>query len=539
MRRVVTFAVALGLAFMAMGGIAPSRPASGQRAASARLTAQVSYARAKPYGTGAERRRASVRHLRHSPERRRHSPERRRHSPERRRHSQERRRHSQERRRHSGLKSVQFDGYTIKVPAGWPVYRLDRDPARCVRYDRHAVYLGRPGVNQQCPAHLVGRTATISLQAAGSAGSAGSAVPAFGGPAVESLPRVGAAVLGDSQDQEVRASITGPGLSITATYPGDAHGVLSIIRSVRRADSAARSAHGAARPRAGARAARRAGPWRHPAQVMARSAAVLPAGRGTGHHRRRHAAHRAPRDMTALRGFDSCTAPSLAAMRAWRRAFSAAAIYIGGAEAGCASGNLSASWVRSVTSMGWALMPTYVGPQASCSSFSVRISPARAAAQGRAAATDAIRQATVLGLHRGAPIYYDLEAYNGHRKRCRDAALLFLDAWTRTLHANGYSSGVYSSASSGAENVGAIRSVNGHRLAKPDSVWFGLWDDQRNVAGFPYLLRTWWPGPHRIKQYQGPHQRTVGGITLDIDSDWVRGAVYRLASLVRCPAQAR
>ena len=25
-----------------------------------------------------------------------------------------------------------------------PVYRLDRDPTRCVRYDRHAVHLGRP-----------------------------------------------------------------------------------------------------------------------------------------------------------------------------------------------------------------------------------------------------------------------------------------------------------------------------------------------------------------------------------------------------------
>ena len=65
-----------------------------------------------------------------------------------------------------GFKVVRFDGYTMRVPASWPVYRLDRDPSRCVRYDRHAVYLGRPGANQLCPAHLVGRTATISIQAA-------------------------------------------------------------------------------------------------------------------------------------------------------------------------------------------------------------------------------------------------------------------------------------------------------------------------------------------------------------------------------------
>lgn len=73
----------------------------------------------------------------------------------------------------AGFKVVRFAGYTIKVPASWPVYRLDRDPSRCVRYDRHAVYLGQPGANQQCPAHLVGHTATISIEAAapGSGGS--------------------------------------------------------------------------------------------------------------------------------------------------------------------------------------------------------------------------------------------------------------------------------------------------------------------------------------------------------------------------------
>ena len=207
--------------------------------------------------------------------------------------------------------------------------------------------------------------------------------------------------------------------------------------------------------------------------------------------------------------------------------FSTVAVYIGGAEVGCAQPNLTAAWVRSATSMGYAVMPTYVGPQASCSPFSVRIKPAHAAAQGRAAAADAIRQAAALGMGRGTPIYYDLEAYDGARRRCRSAALSFLDAWTRTLHASGYLSGVYTSASSGAANVGAARMVNGHRLAKPDSMWFGLWDHRRNLAGYPYLLPAWWRGPHRIKQYLGPHRRTVGGRTLDIDSDWVYAPVYR------------
>jgi len=525
------------------------------------------------------------------------------------------------------FKMVRYAGYTIRVPASWPVYRLDRDPGRCVRYDRHAVYLGRPGANQQCPAHLVGRTATVSIEAAGT-GPAGTG-PAPGGavdvgPAVGTLPQVSASVTRDAQNQEMHASLADPGVSVTGTYTGDTSGMLSILRSLRRAAAGQRPA---AAPGAGR------------AQVMTRHAAALPSGTGSTasaqrtaaallathpgqqrhprphhrrqhrqarkhpgtkhqrtkhqrsrhrarthksarhharkhhagrhhagrhksarhharkhharkHHARRHKArnHRArnhharthgrghhrgrrprphtPRLRQGLRGFDSCTTPSVAAMQAWRRSFSAMAVYIGGVEAGCASPNLTAGWVHAVTGMGWSLMPTYVGPQASCSSFSVRIRPARAAVQGQAAALDAIREAAALGMGRGTPVYYDMEAYHGHRK-CKDATLAFLDAWTRALRAHGYTSGVYSSASSGAENLGWARTVNGHRITKPDSMWFGLWDNERNVRGLPYLLQSWWAGPRRIKQYEGPHKRTVGGFTLDIDSDWVFGAVYR------------
>ena len=52
-----------------------------------------------------------------------------------------------------GSKLVRFGGYTVSVPAGWPVYSLAADPSRCVRFGRHAVYLGQPGLSQRCPAH--------------------------------------------------------------------------------------------------------------------------------------------------------------------------------------------------------------------------------------------------------------------------------------------------------------------------------------------------------------------------------------------------
>src|SRR5450432_2734842 len=54
-----------------------------------------------------------------------------------------------------GKKTVTFGGYAISVPAGWPVYDLTKDPRQCVRYDRHAVYLGTPGPDQDCPAGVV------------------------------------------------------------------------------------------------------------------------------------------------------------------------------------------------------------------------------------------------------------------------------------------------------------------------------------------------------------------------------------------------
>src|ERR1700679_920383 len=58
----------------------------------------------------------------------------------------------------AATKTVVFAGYELDVPASWPVYRLDENPRTCVRYDVHAVYLGRPGPDMSCPAGLVGRT---------------------------------------------------------------------------------------------------------------------------------------------------------------------------------------------------------------------------------------------------------------------------------------------------------------------------------------------------------------------------------------------
>ena len=44
----------------------------------------------------------------------------------------------------AGMKAVSYLGYRFLVPRGWPVVDDARDRSGCVRFDRHAVYLGAP-----------------------------------------------------------------------------------------------------------------------------------------------------------------------------------------------------------------------------------------------------------------------------------------------------------------------------------------------------------------------------------------------------------
>jgi hypothetical protein len=500
MRRVATFIVALGLTIIGIAGSTASRPGAGPPGvAVARLAARVTQG-----GTP--------------------------------------------------VKAVRFGGYMIDVPATWPVYWLDSNPTTCVRFDRNAVYLGRPGPDQVCPAHLVGRAATISLQVPPAAGGPAMGGPAAGTgqspsalPAVGNLPRVGGPVHADPQDHELYATVQHPGLSISATYSGAASPILKIIQSVARASTQSAAAgqppaqpitRAAGQPAAwpaGQAAAQSAGQRavaRPPAVTAAISGVPLSDIRAGGTTRARLMAGAGHANSAAAhvvgKGFDACTAPSLAVMQAWQHAFSYAGIYIGGVEAGCGYGNLSADWIRSVTALGWGLIPAYVGPQAPCDTqFTVRIDRGRAAAEGRAAAADAVQHAAAFGLGPGTPIYYDIESFDTGNTSCRLTVLSFLDAWTRQIHASGYVSGVYSSASTGAAALGLATTVYGRPLAKPDSMWFALWDGQSNVIGTPYLDVSWWPGYHRIKQYLGGHNRRVNGFTVNIDSDLVRGPVYR------------
>lgn len=220
-------------------------------------------------------------------------------------------------------------------------------------------------------------------------------------------------------------------------------------------------------------------------------------------------------------GFDACAAPSPQAMSAWAESpYRAIGVYIGGTNRGCSQPNLTASWVNAQTDAGWFLIPTYVGlqaPTSSCSSCA-KLSPSQATAQGTEAASDAVAQASALGMGAGSPIYNDMESYT-QTSSATAATLAFLEAWTEKLHSLGYQSGVYSSSASGIEDI-ADQIGTGYNL--PDHLWFANWNGQATSTD-PYVPASAWTNHQRIHQYRGGHDERYGGVTINIDNNYVDG----------------
>jgi hypothetical protein len=205
----------------------------------------------------------------------------------------------------SATQIVSYQGLHFTVPLSWPVINLTAGSTTCVRFDRHAVYLGAPGAAQNCPATVVGRTEALLVQP-------------------DSAPAT------TPTDNPVAHEITAisSGVRITATYGQDETVVRQILTS-------------AALP---APTVRREMP--STLQPFASTTTLSTEYTGSG--------------------FDTCTAPSASAMSTWLSAspYRAIGIYIGGSDRGCAQPNLTASWVSQQVAAGWHFQPLYVGPQA-------------------------------------------------------------------------------------------------------------------------------------------------------------------------------
>ncbi|MBN2147650.1 MAG: DUF1906 domain-containing protein [Anaerolineales bacterium] len=236
--------------------------------------------------------------------------------------------------------------------------------------------------------------------------------------------------------------------------------------------------------------------------------------------------------------FDKCDNPSLGQLEAWwqRSPYRIVNIYIGGIHRHCANEDLTPAWVAGALSQGWALIPTWVGPQAPCSDFKYRFSadPAEAYAQGRSEADAAALAAASLGLTSqglgGTIIYYDIEYYiAGNKPECRAAVGAFLSGWVSRLHELGNRAGAYGGAcSSYITEWASIPHV-------PDDVWIAAWyaeayDPEATVWGVPCVSDDLWPNHQRIRQYAGDHSEAWGGVRMDIDSNVVDGEVLERPS---------
>ncbi len=326
----------------------------------------------------------------------------------------------------TGKRTVHFDGRSVRVPTGWPVFRLAQHPRMCVRLDRRAVYLGTPSPQQSCPAEAIGRRRAILVEPRSAAGR----------PA---LPTAGAS-----------------------------------------------------------------------ATTAARSGTVF----------------------TGL-GFDACSAPSARSMSAWKESpYRAVGVYIGGINRACSQPNLTPEWVAGQTAAGWHLIPTYVGlqaPTSACSSCA-KVSASQATAQGVASAIDAVEEASAVAMGPGSPIYFDMESYS-RTSSATATTLAFLEAWTKELHTLGYVSGVYSSSASGIADL-AGRVGSGYEL--PDHLWIANWNGSQSTAD-PVIPGGAWTPHRRIHQYQGGHNETYGGVTINIDNDYVDAATVGEATLPPTP----
>jgi len=225
-----------------------------------------------------------------------------------------------------GTRPVSYRGYTFRVPAHWPVVDLAAHPGTCVRFDRHAVYLGTPSANQACPAAVLGATGALLIQP----GAVGGAASATDNPVARQI------------------TVDAPRVKVTATYAAGRQQILAILAS-------------ASLP--------------PPARMAPARPRFAPA------------ALRASASSYTGKAFDACTAPSAQAMRAWLAysPFRGIGIYIGGQDRACAQANLTPAWISAQAAAGWRFIPLYVGPQISFHEVKWPVAQATSAAQDAAA----------------------------------------------------------------------------------------------------------------------------------------------------------
>ncbi|MEP7192465.1 MAG: glycoside hydrolase domain-containing protein [Actinomycetota bacterium] len=408
---------------------------------------------------------------------------------------------------------ITYNGVRVTVPKTWPLIDLRAHPETCVRLDKPAVYVGAAGPQSDCPAHAVGRADTIWLK------------PDTSGKKdlLESRrATVGAlsAQVGDNPvSHDKKAQFVAQAVELEATWGADSITVDKVLASA----TASTVQSAPELPPTVVPTGPGTGLLPAAAQVAGQvSAAVSTVGAANS-------------TFTGM-GFDACSAPSVASMKSWLASpYRAVGIYLGGSMRACGDGNLSASWVSQMRTMGWGLLPIYVGVQAPCVNQGglAKIVAAQAAAQGTASAADAVSRAQYFGLGAGTPIYYDLEQYNTAVSGCSAAVTKFISAWTVELHRLGYKSGAYGSTSS--LMIDLSKAVGKAGFTPPDNVWFAHWNQLQttsDASSYPTFGDSLWSHHQRVHQYAGGATQSWGGVAINIDSNWVDAGIAGTAAPV-------
>jgi hypothetical protein len=378
----------------------------------------------------------------------------------------------------SSVRVVRYRGVSVRVPRSWSVFDLARDRQTCVRFDRHALYLGTPGREERCPAHALGRTDAILIS------------PLHASRGAPSVTASALALEGHVSSYGLRRS----GVEVTATWSRSPE---MVARALGRS-SVAMANESAADSSAGA-----------PVTVPASAAA-----------------HAAGSSISAKTfrglGFDACSAPSRSQMAAWSHSpYHAIGIYIGGVNMACAQPNLTKAWIHHDIASRWHPVPLYVGLQAAgsgCGCRTLSLNTARARSEGLAAAGDAVTQAKRIGISPGNPIYYDMEGHSTGGSNTT-AVLAFFSGWTSRIHAEGYVSGVYGS---GSTTISDLVAKYHTRYREPDDIWIADWNGERTTQD-PYVPAAEWSHHQRLHQYLGPRTESYGGVSINVDNDFLNG----------------
>jgi hypothetical protein len=236
-------------------------------------------------------------------------------------------------------------------------------------------------------------------------------------------------------------------------------------------------------------------------------------------------------------GFDTCELPTLAQMQTWWDAspYQAVNLYFGGSSRACENRALNASYLAQLYQQGWKFIPTWVGPQAPCTSYPSRMSSSvtESYQQGVNEADLAVLRLAELGLtapdQTGSVVYYDIEPYET-TAACRAAVNAFMNGWVSQLHTRGHLAGVYGSTlcNTSLSDFQYITNV-------PDLIWPARWyhnlgegyyDPSANVWNLGSCIpNTAWASHQRIRQYEGDHDELWGGLLLGIDSNVLDGVV--------------